>query len=245
MAVNWQALFAGRDTHRVDLPIYAFQREVYWLTSPAAGAVSGAGRAAPQPSRPSAIPAGDAWTPEWRRSGAESGATLRRRLAGMSRPERGDILQELVLEYVAAVLGHVHVDSVEPDRAFGELGFDSLAAVELRNRLSNTIGLSLPATLVFDYPNPHAVAEYLDTVVDPAGTDAARAAYEEIDQLDATLSAISPDGGELVKITTRLEALLHKWSDAYGNSAPVEPVGGYGSATDDELFKILDAELGS
>jgi hypothetical protein len=69
--------------------------------------------------------------------------------------------------------------------------------------------------------------------------------YEEIDQLDATLSAISPDGGELVKITTRLEALLHKWSDAYGNSAPVEPVGGYGSATDDELFKILDAELGS
>src|SRR5262249_12065497 len=141
--------------------------------------------------------------------------------------------------------GHVHVDSVEPDRAFLELGFDSLAALELRNRLSSTIGLSLPATLIFDYPNPCAVAAHLDTVVDPTGTDAARAVQEEIDQLDATLSAISPDGGDLTKITTRLEALLHKWSDAHGNSAPMEPLDDYGSATDDELFKILDAELGS
>jgi hypothetical protein len=134
---------------------------------------------------------------------------------------------------------------VEPDRAFGELGFDSTAAVELRNRLGNTIGLRLPATLVFDYPNPQAVAAYLDTVIDPTGTDAARALYEEIDQLDATLSTISPHDGEFVKITTRLEALLHKWNDTHRNSAPVEPVGDYGSASDDELFKILDAELGS
>ncbi len=86
-------------------------------------------------------------------------------------------------------------------------------------------------SLVFDYPNPHAVAAYLDTVVDPAGADAARAVHEEIDQLDATLSAISPDNGELAKITTRLATLLYKWNDAHGNSAPVEPVGDYGSAS--------------
>jgi hypothetical protein len=92
--------------------------------------------------------------------------------------------------------------------------------------------LSLPATLVFDYPNPQALAAYLDTVIDPAGTDAARAAYEEIDQLDATLSAISPDGGDLVKITTRLEALLHKWSDAHGNSAQVDSDCGFNTVRD-------------
>lgn len=163
----------------------------------------------------------------------------------MSTSERGDILEQLVLEHVAAVLGHAYVDSVEPDRAFLELGFDSLAAVELRNRLGNAIGFSLPATLVFDYPNPQTLAAYLDTLVAPVGPDATRAVYEEIEQLDATLSAISQDSGDLVKITTRLEALLHKWSDAHRNSAPVEPVDDYGSATDDELFKILDAELGS
>jgi hypothetical protein len=111
-------------------------------------------------------------------------------------------------------------------------------------KLGNAIGFSLPATLVFDHPNPQAVAAYLDTVIDPAGPDAARAVHEEIDQLDATLSTIAPVGGDLVKITTRLEALLHKLNDAHGNSAPVEPLGDYGSATDDELFKILDAELG-
>jgi hypothetical protein len=85
----------------------------------------------------------------------------------------------------------------------------------------------------------------LALVVDPAGAGAARAVYEELDRLAATLSTLSPDGGDLVKITTRIKALLHKWNDAHDSSAPVAPVGDYGSATDDELFKILDDELGS
>ncbi|MBL3671791.1 modular polyketide synthase, partial [Streptomyces sp. M2CJ-2] len=86
---------------------------------------------------------------------------LTRRLAQLSGAERGRVVLEAVCERVALVLGHDGAEAVNPRHAFSDMGFDSLAGVELRNGLSALTGLRLPATLVFDYPSPRAVADYL------------------------------------------------------------------------------------
>ncbi|NUH44402.1 KR domain-containing protein, partial [Streptomyces samsunensis] len=96
------------------------------------------------------------------RRAVDSGRTpagLRHQLAGVTEAERQNRILRLVREHVAGVLGHASAESVDASRTFQEIGFDSLTAVELRNRISAAIGVRLPATAVFDHPTPRLLAE--------------------------------------------------------------------------------------
>ncbi|MFI9273488.1 type I polyketide synthase [Kitasatospora sp. NPDC052896] len=172
-------------------------------------------------------------------------ADLRRRLAEMAELEREQAVLDLVRAHAAAALGHATVDEVVGGRAFKELGLDSLTALELRNRLSAATGLRLPATLVFDFPTPAALAARLRADLLPAAGGDGAASLADIDRLEAALAAVSEDEDTRADVAARLQALLTRWSGApREREAEAQVTEKLQSASADELFAFIDNELG-
>lgn len=188
----------------------------------------------------------------------DNGRALTARLAALSDNERERALTDLVRGHVAAVLGHGtgEATAIEAHHTFQTLGFDSLTAIELRNQIKKVTGLHLSATAVFDYPSPAALARHLGEQLVaqwPSGDgQSLRSVLAEADRLEAALAAVPQGNGELTRITGRLETLLRRWhgrlADADPDASPTDgsagPATDLQSATDDELFEVLDAELG-
>jgi NAD(P)-dependent dehydrogenase (short-subunit alcohol dehydrogenase family)/acyl carrier protein len=169
--------------------------------------------------------------------------SLARRLAGIPDDQRENAILEIVRSEIATVLGHPSSNTIAPDRAFKDLGFDSLTAVELRNRLSALTSLRLPATVVFDYPNPTALAQHLYSEVGQHVAGAVLPVDAELDRLELALASVADDGAERARIAARLHTLTSQFDRTVKREDHARIAAEIHSASAEEIFELIDRDL--
>lgn len=172
---------------------------------------------------------------------------LSRRLAGLTDPERQQLLLTVVRTQVAAVLGYSGPDEVPAGRPFSELGFDSLTAVELRNTLTAVTGLRLLTTLVFDYPTSEALAEKLraEMLGERDEQSGLLSVFAGLDRLELSLPEIATDEVARDRLAVRLQSILAELGGAQEDDGAGTVAATLDAASDDEVFDFIEREFGS
>ncbi|WP_418190838.1 type I polyketide synthase [Amycolatopsis albispora] len=168
-------------------------------------------------------------------------AKLAGRLAAMPEAERYRAVLEVVRTHAAAVLGHGSPLDIDENRGLMDIGFDSITALELRNRLGSATGLRLSSTLIFDHPSPAAISTHVCAeLARDAGADP-DAALAEIANLERTLAQLPAGEADRAAIGARLAALAAEWT---GAPAPPGEFDGLEQASADEMFDLIEKEFG-
>ncbi|MEU0009602.1 SDR family NAD(P)-dependent oxidoreductase, partial [Streptomyces sp. NPDC006314] len=196
---------------------------------------------------PEALRAMQSATDDGAGTAADPAGSLRAELSGLSPAEQGLRLLDMVRGNVAAVLGHATTEAITADRAFKDLGFDSLTAVELRKRLTGATGLRLASTIAFDHPSPQLLADHLLAELSPDGARRFDGVVGELDRLASDISALVGDVEDDARneISLRLKALLELCGPAEASdSGTGRTVDKLASASDDDVFDFISNELG-
>ena len=170
---------------------------------------------------------------------ADGRALLADRLAELSAEDAAEEVLRTVRGEIAAVLAHGSPDAIAAERTFSELGFDSLTAVELRNRLSGRTGLTLAPTLAFDHPTVAALAAHLLAELAPSAPPAADLLCRSLDRLVPQLEAA--DAGDRERVVAALTTALGRLGGT--RSAAEVSLAGLDAASDEEIFALIDAQL--
>ncbi|WP_055558253.1 type I polyketide synthase [Streptomyces sp. NBRC 110028] len=178
-------------------------------------------------------------------AGQDGAVALREELGPLDEDERTGRLLALVRGHVAAVLHYPAAEAVDPGRPFKELGFDSIAAVELRNRLRAATGLSLPTTVVFDYPTPETLAGSLLARLAPEESATAHPGLGHLDALETALAGMAAEDPRRAGLVHRLQGLLWKYTATAGEEGAPADEQDLAAATADEVFALIDREWGT